>query len=112
MVALVTMLLFTQPSLAVEDDHRALKLLLNNSIIITQQEYDQAVQEEERKEQCEKQANGVTKDGLQLKLRIPSQAGHCSGSHRNRWPASLGIRGGDPPPAHFGSFRDASPPQL
>ena len=36
--------------------------------IITQQEYDQAVQEEEREKQEEKQASGDTKHGLEVKL--------------------------------------------
>jgi hypothetical protein len=70
-VVLLTVLLFTQPSLAGGDDHRALQLLLNKGII-TQQEYDQAVQEEERakveEEQRVKQANALTKSGLQFKL--------------------------------------------
>jgi hypothetical protein len=67
MVAILTMLLFTQPSLAEGDEHRTLRLLLDKNII-TQQEYDQAVQEEEREKQREKQANGITKNGLQVKL--------------------------------------------
>jgi len=46
-VALLTMLLFTQSGLAGAGEHRTLQLLLNKGII-TQQEYDQAVQEEER----------------------------------------------------------------
>lgn len=70
-VTLVTVLLFTQPSLARGDDHRALQLLLEKGII-TQQEYDQAIQEEERakieEEQRVKQANVLTKTGLQVKL--------------------------------------------
>jgi hypothetical protein len=36
--------------------------------IITQQEYDQAVHEEEREEQREKQATAITKHGLEFKL--------------------------------------------
>jgi hypothetical protein len=71
MVALLSVLLFTQPSLAGGDDHRALQLLLNKGII-TQQEYDQALEEEQRAkveaEQPAKQANGITKNGLQVKL--------------------------------------------
>ena len=66
-VAILTILLFTQLSLAGGDEHRTLRLLLDKSII-TQEEYDQAVQEEEREEQREKQANEVTKNGLQVKL--------------------------------------------
>ena len=62
-VTLVTVLLFTQPSLAGGDDHRALQLLLDKGII-TQQEYDQAVEEEQRV----KQATAITKNGLQVKL--------------------------------------------
>src|SRR5437867_7558071 len=46
-VTLVTVLLFTQPSLAGGDVHRALQLPLDKGII-TQQEYDQAVEEEQR----------------------------------------------------------------
>lgn len=67
MVALLTMLFFTQPGRAEGDDHRALQLLLNKGII-TQQEYDQAMTEEQREKQQEKQANGVTKNGLQIKI--------------------------------------------
>jgi hypothetical protein len=71
MVALLTVLLFTQPSLAGGDDHRTLQLLLNKGII-TQQEYDQAVQEEERakveEEKRAKQASFFTKNGLQVRL--------------------------------------------
>jgi hypothetical protein len=63
MVAILTMLFFTQPSLAWGDEHRTLQLLLDKSII-TQQEYEQAVQVEER----EQQANEVTKNGLEIKL--------------------------------------------
>ncbi len=57
MVALLTVLLFTQPSLAGGDDHRTLQLLLNRGII-TQQEYDQAVQEEERAKVEEEKRGG------------------------------------------------------
>ncbi|HSL02979.1 MAG TPA: hypothetical protein VK901_05515, partial [Nitrospiraceae bacterium] len=78
-LALVTMLSFTYPSLAAGGEHHALKLLLNKDII-TQQEYDQAVQEEERAkveeeerakveaEKRAKQANFFTKNGLQVRL--------------------------------------------
>jgi hypothetical protein len=70
-VALVTVLLFTQPSFAGGDEHRTLRLLLDKNII-TQEEYDQAVQEEERakveEEQRMKQATAITKNGLQVKL--------------------------------------------
>ena len=70
-VTLVTVLLFTQPSLAGGDDHRALQFLLDKGII-TQQEYDQAVEEEQRakvdEEQRVKQATAITKNGLQVKL--------------------------------------------
>src|SRR5438046_242947 len=62
-VTLVTVLLFTQSSLAGGDDHRALQLLLDKRII-TQQEYDQAVEEEQRA----KEASFSTKNGLQVKL--------------------------------------------
>lgn len=79
MVALVTVLLCTQPGLAGGGEHRTLQLLLNKGII-TQQEYDQAVQEEERakvedeqrakveEEKRAKQANFFTKNGLQVRL--------------------------------------------
>jgi hypothetical protein len=71
MVALLTVLLFTQPGLAGGGEHRTLQLLLNKGII-TQEEYDQAAQEEERakveEEQRAKQANAITKNGLQVKL--------------------------------------------
>src|SRR4029077_854511 len=79
MVALFTMLLFAQPGLAGGGEHRTLQLLLNKGII-TQQEYDQAVQEEERakveeeerskveEEKRAKQANFFTKNGLQVRL--------------------------------------------
>ena len=67
MAAILTMLSFIQPGRAEGDDHRALQLLLDKGII-TQQEYDQAVTEEEREKQQEKQANGVTKNGLQIKI--------------------------------------------
>ena len=80
-------LLFSQPSLAGGGDHRTLQLLLNKGLI-TQQEYDQAVQEEERakveeeerakieeqkrakieEEQRAKQASFFTKNGLQVRL--------------------------------------------
>jgi len=63
MVAILTILLFTQPSLAGGDDHRTLQLLLDKNII-TQQEYDQAAHEEER----EQKADDVTKNGLEIKL--------------------------------------------
>jgi|GEM_PF-2601368 len=78
-VALITMLLFTHPGLAGGGEHRTLQLLLNKGII-TQQEYDQAVQEEERakveeeerakvdEEKRAKQANFFTKNGLQVRL--------------------------------------------
>ena len=78
-VALLTMLLFTQSGLAGAGEHRTLQLLLNKGII-TQQEYDQAVQEEERakveeeqrakaeEEKRAKQANFFTKNGLQVRL--------------------------------------------
>ena len=67
MIAILTMLVLTQPSLAGGDEHRTLKLLLNKGII-TQQDYDQAVQEEEREGQQEKQATAITKHGLEFKL--------------------------------------------
>ncbi len=79
MVALLTILLFTQPGLAGGGEHRTLQLLLNKGII-TQQEYDQAVQEEERakveeeervkieEEKRAKQASFFTKNGLQVRL--------------------------------------------
>src|SRR2546428_13573951 len=71
MVALFTMLLFTQPGFAGGGEHRTLQLLLNKGII-TQQEYDQAVQEEERakveEEERAKQASFFTKNGLQVRL--------------------------------------------
>ena len=77
--ALLTMLSFTQPGLAGGGEHRTLQLLLNKGII-TQQEYDQAVQEEERvkfeeaerakveEEKRAKQGNFFTKNGLQVRL--------------------------------------------
>ena len=68
---LLVALMFTQPSLAGGSDHRALQLLLNKGII-TQQEYGQAVAEEQRakveEEQRVKQATAITKNGLQVKL--------------------------------------------
>jgi hypothetical protein len=67
MVALVTVLLFTQPSFAGGDEHRTLRLLQEKGII-TQQEYDQAVTEEQREETREKQEDAVTKNDLQIKL--------------------------------------------
>ena len=87
MVALFTMLLFTQPGFAGGGEHRTLQLLLNKGII-TQQEYDQAVQEEERakveeeervkveeekrvkveEEKRAKQPSFFTKNGLQVRL--------------------------------------------
>jgi len=64
-------LLFSQLSFAGGDEHRTLRLLLDKNII-TQEEYDQAVQEEERakveEEQRVKQATAITKNGLQVKL--------------------------------------------
>ena len=70
-VVLVTVLLFTGLSLAGGGEHRTLQLLLNKGII-TQEEYDQAVQEEERakveEEHRAKQANALTKNGLQVTL--------------------------------------------
>lgn len=87
-VFLLVALFFSQPSLAAADDHRALKLLLDKGII-TQQEYDQAVKEEQgakieaeqrakidaeqrakaEAEQHAKQVSTVTtKNGLQVKL--------------------------------------------
>ena len=63
MVAILIMLLFTQPSLAGGDEHRTLRLLLDKGII-TQQEYDEAVAEE----QGVKQATTITENGLQIKL--------------------------------------------
>ena len=67
MVALVTVLLFTQPSFAGGDEYRTLRLLQDKGII-TQQEYDQAVTEEQREETREKQEDAVTKNDLQIKL--------------------------------------------
>ena len=71
LAALVTAFLFTGISFAGTEDHRTLRLLLEKHII-TQDEYDQAVQEEERakvaEEQRLKQANALTKGGLQFKI--------------------------------------------
>lgn len=67
MAAIFALLLFTQACLAGGDEHRVLRLLLDK-VIITQQEYDQGVQEEEREEQREKQATAITKHGLEFKL--------------------------------------------
>ena len=67
MAAILALLLFTQPCFAGGDDHRALQLLLKKGVI-TQQEYDQAVQEDEREEQRERQAIAITKHGLEFKL--------------------------------------------
>ena len=91
MVALLMLLLFTQPGLAGGGEHRALELLLKKGVI-TQEEYDQAVQEEQREkaeeeqrkrgeeEQRAKQAKAeeeqrakqattfTTKNGLQVRL--------------------------------------------
>ena len=59
-VVLFIALLCSQPSLAGGDDHRTLQLLLNKGII-TQEEYDQAVEEEERaKVEEEKRAKQAT----------------------------------------------------
>jgi len=66
-VVLLVALLFAQPSLAGGDEHRTLRLLLDKGII-TQQEYDQAVTEEQREETREKQEDAVTKNDLQIKL--------------------------------------------
>jgi hypothetical protein len=87
-LAMVLVLLgFTPPGFATGDEHRALKLLLDKGII-TQQEYDQAVQEEARskveeaervrveeekrakveEEKRAKQGNFFTKNGLQVRL--------------------------------------------
>ena len=70
-VALFVTLMLSQQSLAGGDDHRALRLLLDKGII-TQQEYDQAFEEEQRvkaeEEQRVKQAAAMTKTGLQVKL--------------------------------------------
>ena len=65
--AILTLLLFTQPSRAEGDDHRALQLLLKKDIV-TQQEYDRTVMEEQQTEQREQQENAVTKNGLQIKI--------------------------------------------
>ena len=71
LAALVTAFLFTGLSFAGTEDHRTLRRLLEKHII-TQDEYDQAVQEEERatvaEEQRLKQANAITKSGLQFKI--------------------------------------------
>jgi hypothetical protein len=82
MVALVAVLLLAGLSLAGGGEHRTLQLLLNKGII-TQQEYDQAVQEEDRakveeeqrvkqakaeEEQRAKQASFFTRNGLQVRL--------------------------------------------
>jgi len=67
MAAILALLLFTQPCLAGGGDHRALQLLLKKGII-TQQEYDEAVKEEDLEEQKEKQTNAITKHGLEFKL--------------------------------------------
>ena len=70
-VALLVTLMLSQQSLAGGDDHRALRLLLDKGII-TQQEYDQAFEEEQRAKAEEelrvKQATAITKNGLQVKL--------------------------------------------
>jgi hypothetical protein len=70
MVVLITAFLFTGLSLG-GGEHRALQLLLHKGII-TQEEYDQAVQEEERakgeEDQRLKQATASTKGGLQFKI--------------------------------------------
>jgi len=75
-VAVLVMLSFSLPCRADGNDHRALRLLLDKGII-TQQEYDQAVKEEEPQGQQEKQAQkqaeqeqvkeAATK-GLQVKI--------------------------------------------
>ena len=71
MALLLITLMFSQQSLAGGDDHRALRLLLDKGII-TQQEYDQAVEEEQATKaedaQRLKQATAITKSGLQVKL--------------------------------------------
>jgi len=48
--AILAMLVFAQPSLAGGDEHRTLRLLLDKGII-TQQEYDQTIEEEKQKEE-------------------------------------------------------------
>jgi len=79
LVVMVTMLCVMHLGLAGAGEHHTLQLLLNKGII-TQQEYDQAVQEEDRakveeeqrtkaeEEKRAKQANFFTKNGLQVRL--------------------------------------------
>ena len=71
LAALVTASLFMGLSFAGSEDHRTLRLLLEKHII-TQAEYDQAVQEEEREQVAEaqrtSQAHALTKSGLQFKI--------------------------------------------
>jgi len=79
LVVMVTMLCVMHLGLARAGEHHTLQLLLNKGII-TQQEYDQAVQEEDRakveeeqrtkaeEEKRAKQANFFTKNGLQVRL--------------------------------------------
>jgi hypothetical protein len=79
LVVMVTMLCVIHLGLARAGEHHTLQLLLNKGII-TQQEYDQAVQEEDRakveeeqrtkaeEEKRAKQANFFTKNGLQVRL--------------------------------------------
>ena len=71
LAALVTASLFMGISFSGTEDHRTLRLLLEKHII-TQAEYDQAVQEEEREQVAEaqrtSQADALTKNGLQFKI--------------------------------------------
>lgn len=66
MAAVFALLVFTPPCLAKDDDHRTLKLLLDKGII-TQQEYDQAADEDQRTKAQEelqvKPAPATTKSG-------------------------------------------------
>ena len=70
-LAISIVLILGEPSLAGQDDHRALHLLLNKGII-TQEEYDQAVTEEQRTKVADEShappAAATTKNGLQVKL--------------------------------------------
>lgn len=71
MAAVFALLVLTPPCLAKGDEHRTLKLLLDKGVI-TQQEYDQAVEEDQRaKAQEALQAQPVpatTKNGLEFKM--------------------------------------------
>ena len=75
------MLLFTQPGLAGEGNDRTPQALLNKGII-TQQEHDQAVQEEERAERSKRKNGSKAEEEKRAKqARLFSTK---NGAHRSR----------------------------